>query len=247
LDHVIPSGRHFLQRGDVVNISAAIAHHYFSSGPIMADRYQPTARALPAAVLARWRAGLHCAGCGLAIAAHCTPTVRADSAFHPSCAKRTAAAARSSAAPSSDPRTIGAICGVALPFGVQCFIPQGEQGDRYERFAPTCFDRSIAAGGQTVQIDHTGVPVPGRLTLYTGADLRFRLHVSDTPFGRATWDRATRGEFSGCSIRFRATPGGERWTDGHVIEVREAELIEVSLCAGGRPTWYGTHVWIEGA
>lgn len=193
-------------------------------------------------MLKHWRAGLHCAHCRQPIAPAVTPTVIRDSAFHPSCARRQDVQQRS--APAATPQTIGAICGIALPFNQQCLVPLGDGRTRSERFLPDAFDASIARGGQTIQIGHSDIPVPGRLQLFTGTDLRFRLRVSDSLFGRATLERAKREEFRGASIRFKALK--ENWNDRHVTVVEQADLIEISLSTlSQRPAWYGTKVWVE--
>lgn len=139
------------------------------------------------------------------------------------------------------PQIIGSIAGLALPFGQVCSVAaQGRRPERSERFAHTAFDASIARGGQTVQMHHSRVPIPGTVEMYTDNYLRFRLRVHDTPLGREAIAKVRNGTFCGASIAFK--PIDERWGQ-YVCDVVEAELVEISLT--DRPAWYGTQVWLE--
>lgn len=226
-----------------------IAAHYFQGPIVAAHETADDGRhmASPEAVL---RQAMHamCGGCRQPIKPGVTMVHVRGEVFHRSCARKMAHFDPSSvtSAPSST-RVIGTLAGVALPFGQQCFISQPKPNDphgcRSERFAPECFDRSIARGGQYVKIDHEGLAIPGTLTLYTDTKLSFRFRVFDTSAGRDALDDARAGRYRGVSIRFDEPR--EQYVNRHVIEVREAALIEISLCKDCRPAWYSTAVWEE--
>jgi HK97 family phage prohead protease len=183
-----------------------------------------------------------CARCRQSISEYLLMEVRGSRGYHPSCARildgiqqRTAPAA---------PSVIGRIVGVAVPFNRYCYVtPRG--GDaRTELFDQRAFDDSIRGGGQQLTIDHCGA-VSGRLELFPEPQgLLFRHRVHDTPLGRQTIERITRGECLGCSIGFRAATDGET-VDRYGVVVTRATLTEVALCFTGKPAWHSTCAQLE--
>jgi HK97 family phage prohead protease len=139
---------------------------------------------------------------------------------------------------------IGTIAGLALPFGVPCYVPPNDSplSNRQEMFKHTAFDASIQRGGQELRIDHTE-RVPGQLALSADNHLRFRFRIFDTAVGRTLLKSVEDGEITGASISFREIRA--RFNAMKVEVVEEAELVEISLCRRGIPTWFDTRVWIE--
>jgi HK97 family phage prohead protease len=175
---------------------------------------------------------------------------REGKAFHWNCVqtydRRQAVATSASVGQSAAPQVIGTLCGVAVPFGVPCFIPPNGSrlSNRSERFDHRAFDGSIAAGGQVVKIDHAGAAIPGRLQFFASNDLRFRFKIFDSPAGRDLLEHAQRGRIAGVSIAF--SPIREHFDAERQVEiVDEATLTEISMCVSGGPSWYGTSVWLE--
>jgi phage head maturation protease len=202
-------------------------------------------RQIPRRVVEHWRAGLCCASCGQSIARHLEPQRIGHSLYHSSCARRVRQrqTARPNATTAAD-RVVGVLLGAAVPFAVDCAVPDARGGGmRYERIAHGAFRASIAAGGQFLDVDHDGVAIPGRLTFVEEHQLSFRLQVFDTARGRWALERARRGEFRGVSVAWRDAL--ERYGDYSVILVEAANLRSLTLCHRVWPAWHSTGVWVE--
>jgi phage head maturation protease len=209
-------------------------------------------------------AGYSCARCRAPIAAVIGHETIGDSTYHPSCAAivraRMANHARPAAAARPRERVIGTIAGIAVTFdSAGCVIFSKDGTDHHERFLPGCFDRSIATGPYTLNINH-GSPIRGRWDrVWSDAAhptkpnhwlaypvLRFRFHVYDSTLGREVVEGVGRGAMRHCSISFSA---GDNWRygrNGAMKEIIEARLNHIGVLESDRrPAWCETACWLE--
>lgn len=192
---------------------------------------------IPEHILQSMREDVSCKGCGQRIAPGVERVVRGVHVYHPSHDP----IRRAAATPPAAPRILGCVGGVAVRFDRGGCCVSTPDGVQHERFAPGCFDTSIARGGQQLQVNHGDTPLRGSFLrlLNDGGELRFKFRLLDGPFERRVLEQVQRGDIGGCSVRFK--PIQQRY-DYRTIEYLHAELLEISLLTGSkRAAWYGTY------
>lgn len=119
--------------------------------------------------------------------------------------------------------------GLAAPFDSPTTI-----GDFQEVIRPGAFRRSLLAGRDILALaDHDPSKVLGRTrsgTLRlaeTPQGLSFSLDLPETQVGRDLLALAERGDLGGMSFGFNVTD--EAWPSAKVRELREVELVEISV------------------
>jgi HK97 family phage prohead protease len=123
------------------------------------------------------------------------------------------------------------LVGIAAPFGVETRI-----GGTIESIAPGAFSRTLADGHDVLAlVDHDQGKLLGRtrsgsLRLReTRQGLEFEVDCPDTGLGHDVLALATRGDLGGMSFAFKVRPpDGERWS-GRRRELRDLDLVEVSV------------------
>ena len=200
-------------------------------------------RAGPQQFLRQWRSGkLPCA--------KCLSPIRGDKAvgrlggyYHPSHAppvpRPVQVRAKTPTSPTTPARVLGTIQGVALSFGVPCYIAATGES---ECFTSGAMDAGL--GDQTqLLVNHMGSGLRGQFTVLRedAKELAFRFALLDDACNRDVLRQVRAGAIRGCSVGFRSEVSD--YDRRRVLLHRRTRLTEISLCRGSsRPAWYGTFV-----
>ena len=125
------------------------------------------------------------------------------------------------------------------PAGCDFHGPHGQS--TRERYLPGCFDASILRGGQLLRLNHQEV-IRGRFVHIRedGGELRFAFELHDTPLGRGILRDVRAVAIRHCSVAYQVVSAAFR---NKVDEISEANLTEISVLRGLRPSWYGSSVF----
>jgi hypothetical protein len=137
------------------------------------------------------------------------------------------------------------LAGYAARFSTPAEI---EGGSFTESIRSGAFRASLASGTDVLAlVDHSPEKLLARTRSGTlrlredGKGLAFELDVPATTLGNDVLAMVERGDMGGMSFGFRVAAGGDHWPDNRTRELRQVELVEVSV-VHAFPAYEGTSV-----